>query len=47
MTTDLTVAEITYQCGMEDPGYFSTVFRKTVGVTPKAYRSDSRKTNNN
>ena len=47
MTTDLTVAEITYRCGMEDPGYFSTVFRKTVGVTPKAYRSDSRKTNNN
>lgn len=46
-TTDLTVAEITYQCGMEDPGYFSTVFRKTVGVTPMAYRSDSRKSNDN
>ncbi|MGN0213935.1 MAG: ATP-binding protein [Muribaculaceae bacterium] len=47
LTTDLTVAEITYQCGMEDPGYFSTVFRKTVGVTPMAYRAESRKSNDN
>lgn len=45
LTTDLTVAEITYQCGMEDPGYFSTVFRKTVGVTPMVYRSESGKSN--
>lgn len=45
--TDLTAAEITYQCGMEDPGYFSTLFRKTVGVTPIAYRSASRKSDDN
>ena len=45
LTTDLTVAEITYQCGMEDPGYFITVFRKTVGVTPMVYRSESGKSN--
>ena len=46
-TTDLTAAEITYQCGMDDPGYFSTLFRKTVGVTPIAYRSASRKSDDN
>lgn len=47
LTTDLTVAEIAYQCGMEDPGYFITVFRKTVGVTPMVYRSESGKSNDN
>lgn len=42
LTTNLTVAEITYRCGMEDPGYFGTVFRKTVGMTPLAFRSQSQ-----
>ena len=37
-TTGLSVGEISMRCGIEDVGYFSTLFRKTVGVTPTAYR---------
>ena len=39
--TDLTVAEIAYRCGMDDPGYFSTLFRKATGITPVAFRTQS------
>lgn len=40
--TNLTVAEITFRCGMDDPGYFSTVFRKATGQTPLTFRSQSQ-----
>ena len=43
LSTDLTVAEIAYQCGMDDPGYFSTIFRKATGMTPMAYRIENIK----
>lgn len=39
-TTDLKVMEISEQVGYENPHYFSTVFKKTVGVHPLKYRSD-------
>ena len=39
--TELTVAEIAYRCGMDDPGYFSTLFRKATGITPVAFRTQS------
>ena len=35
----MTVAEISKTCGYNDPCYFSTVFKKTVGVSPAAYRN--------
>lgn len=37
--TDLPVGEISMRCGVEDVGYFSTLFRKHVGMTPTMYRN--------
>lgn len=35
---DLTLSEIAYQCGFKDYNYFITVFKKNVGMPPKAYQ---------
>lgn len=35
---DLTVAQIAYQLGFENPPYFSRLFRKETGLSPMAYR---------
>ncbi|SFM74388.1 Helix-turn-helix domain-containing protein [Chitinophaga sp. YR627] len=35
---DLTVSEIAYALGFENPPYFSRLFRKETGLTPVAYR---------
>ncbi|MCA9400902.1 MAG: helix-turn-helix transcriptional regulator [Candidatus Omnitrophica bacterium] len=35
---NLTVSEISYTCGFEDPGYFSRVFRETFGMSPNSFR---------
>jgi len=35
---DLTVAQIAYQLGFENPPYFSRLFRKETGISPVAYR---------
>jgi two-component system response regulator YesN len=37
-TTNLLVFEIAFRVGYKDQYYFSTVFRKKVGLTPKEYR---------
>jgi AraC-like DNA-binding protein len=37
-TTDLPVAEIGRRVGMDDPFYFSRQFRRTHGMSPRAYR---------
>ena len=37
-TGDLPLAEIARQTGFASPGYFSTVFRRCVGMTPGDYR---------
>lgn len=37
-TTDLTIMEIAEQLGYETQHYFSTVFKKTVGISPNRYR---------
>ena len=36
---DLTVAQIAYQLGFENPPYFSRLFRKETGLNPVAYRN--------
>lgn len=36
--SNLSVAEIAFKTGFEDPYYFSRIFKKTVGISPIAYR---------
>jgi two-component system response regulator YesN len=38
-STDLSVQEISRIAGFSDPNYFSTVFRKAVGLSPRAWRA--------
>ncbi|KZX59315.1 AraC family transcriptional regulator [Halioglobus sp. HI00S01] len=42
-TTDLGIAEIAQQVGYDDQMYFSRLFRKTIGASPRGYRSSTRK----
>jgi AraC family transcriptional regulator, transcriptional activator of pobA len=37
--TELPVAEISRRVGMSDPGYFSRLFRRTHGTSPREWRS--------
>ena len=37
-STNMKLADIALEIGYSEPNYFSHVFRKTVGVTPKEYR---------
>ena len=37
--SDLSIGEIAYESGFNDPLYFTRLFRKKVGVTPSAYRA--------
>lgn len=39
-TTDLPVADIAMQCGIDNPPYFSQIFRKATGITPQQYRKE-------
>lgn len=38
-TTDLSVGEIARLVGISDPGYFTRVFRNTVGMSPRRWRA--------
>lgn len=38
LNTSLSVKEISYMIGYEDATYFTTLFKKHIGVTPLAYR---------
>lgn len=35
--TGMTISEISFECGYNDPKYFSKTFKKTFGITPSAY----------
>ncbi|WP_417684135.1 helix-turn-helix domain-containing protein [Roseibium sp.] len=37
--SDLSISQISYDLGYEDPAYFSRVFRKEVGESPQEFRS--------
>ena len=41
-STDMMVYEITTSVGYENPTYFSTVFKKATGLSPKEYRNEKR-----
>lgn len=38
---EYSVTETAFGCGFNDSNYFSTVFRKRVGVSPREYRRRS------
>jgi len=38
-TAALSIAEIAFRCGFLDAGYFTRLFRKRFGITPRAWRS--------
>jgi AraC-like DNA-binding protein len=42
-TVDLGIAEIARRAGYDDPLYFSKVFRRTLGKSPREYRAERRK----
>jgi len=42
VTTSLSVKEISYEIGYEDPFYFSRLFVKIMGVSPTTYRADAK-----
>ncbi len=44
LTTHLTVAEVAARVGIQDPYYFSRLFRQKVGQSPTAFRHEPRPT---
>lgn len=42
MCTNLRASEIGYQVGYKDSHYFSYIFKKETGCTPKEYRMRGR-----
>lgn len=44
-TSDLSVADISFECGFENPSYFISVFKGEYGQTPLKYRHDRSKAN--
>jgi len=40
-TTNLKVSEVAYQSGFSDAHYFSSVFKKKTGLTPRQFRNQS------
>lgn len=41
--TDLSIKEISHKLGFQDPLYFSRIFKKYMGLSPKGYKSLHRK----
>lgn len=46
VSTDLEIAEIAHICGFSDDKYFFRVFKKTCGITPRAYRTNKNTASN-
>ena len=44
--TDLTVKEIAYQLGYDDPAYFNRLFARKEGIAPSLYRKQGKKSIN-
>ena len=41
--TDLLITAIAFEIGYNDPNYFSYLFKKKVGISPKAFRTEQNK----
>lgn len=41
--TDMKINQISFKLGFEDPYYFSRIFTKKTGVSPRKYREEKRK----
>ncbi|MFQ7236473.1 MAG: helix-turn-helix domain-containing protein, partial [Enterococcus hulanensis] len=41
--TDLLITAIAFEIGYNDPNYFSYLFKKKIGVSPKAFRNSQNK----
>ncbi|RPJ36485.1 MAG: AraC family transcriptional regulator, partial [Chloroflexi bacterium] len=41
-STRLKCSEVAFQCGYNDPHYFSMIFRKNTGQTPQQFRHEAR-----
>jgi len=42
-TSDLTIKEICYKLGFQDPQYFSRIFKKFMGVSPREYKKRQKR----
>jgi AraC-like DNA-binding protein len=40
---DKSIARVSREVGFRTPSHFSTVFRRSMGVTPRAYRAAVRR----
>ena len=38
---DMRMSDVAYESGFNDPRYFSTLFKKTFGKTPKEYSKEN------
>lgn len=45
-TTSIMCSQIAFQCGYNDPHYFSTFFKKKTGVTPQEFREHTQQSHN-
>ena len=43
VTTDLAVSVVGQRCGIQDDNYFTKIFKKYTGKTPREYRTDGRR----
>lgn len=41
--TDFPISQVAEKCGFEDFNYFSRLFKKQIGTSPRTYRSDAAK----
>ena len=41
LSTDMPIKSVALQCGIPDVYYFSRLFKRIVGTTPKVYRETS------
>ena len=41
--TDLSIKEISYKIGFDDPLYFSRIFKNFMGKSPRNYKKDQIK----